>query len=294
MKKDFTERITGRTKLMALLGSPISHSLSPKMHNLSFEKLGLDYIYLAFDVNSDEQLADVIKGFRALNIRGANITMPNKTLVCKYLDKLSPAAEMTGSVNTIVNDGGVLKGYMTDGVGYMRSLKEEGVDIIGKKIVVAGAGGAATAICVQAALDGVKEISIFNRKTSSYTRAEKVAQKINKETNCKAKVFDLYNINILRTEIQESSIFIDATSVGMKPLEDKCNIPDPSILYPDLVVSDIVYEPSKTKLLNMAEKQGCKVINGYGMVLWQGAEAFKLWTGKEMPVDYVKELLFKK
>lgn len=294
MKKDFTERITGRTKLMALLGSPISHSLSPKMHNLSFEKLGLDYIYLAFDVNSDEQLADVIKGFRALNIRGANITMPNKTLVCKYLDKLSPAAEMTGSVNTIVNDGGVLKGYMTDGVGYMRSLKEEGVDIIGKKIAVAGAGGAATAICVQAALDGVKEISIFNRKTSSYTRAEKVVQKINKETNCKARVFDLYNINILRTEIQESSIFIDATSVGMKPLEDKCNIPDPSILYPDLVVSDIVYEPSKTKLLNMAEKQGCKVINGYGMVLWQGAEAFKLWTGKEMPVDYVKELLFKK
>ena len=131
---------------------------------------------------------------------------------------------MTVSVNTIVNDNGVLIGHITDGVGYMRSLNEEGIDIIGKKIVIAGAGGAATAICVQAALDGVKEISIFNRKTSNYIRAEETAKKINMKTNCKAQVFDLHNLDRLKAEIQESIIYIYATTVGMKPLEDKCNI----------------------------------------------------------------------
>lgn len=127
-----TARITGKTKLIGLLGTPISHSLSPAMHNEAFAKLGLDYVYLAFDVEN-EQLPDVIKGFRVLNIRGFNVTMPNKTLVCKYLDQLSPAAELAGSVNTVVNDGGVLTGHITDGIGYMKALTEANIDIIGKK-----------------------------------------------------------------------------------------------------------------------------------------------------------------
>ncbi|QCX34131.1 shikimate dehydrogenase [Caloramator sp. E03] len=286
------ERITGKTKLIGLIATPISHSLSPTMHNEAFAKLGLDYVYLAFDCGN-EQLEDVVKGFRALNIRGFNVSMPNKTVIHKYLDKLSPAAELAGAVNTVVNDNGVLTGHITDGTGYMQSIKEEGVDVIGKKMTIIGAGGAATAISIQAALDGVKEISIFNRKDEFYKRAEKTVKDINEKTQCKAQLFDLDDTDRLRAEIAESVILTDATSVGMKPLENFCNIPDPSMLRPDLVVSDVVYIPKKTKLLEMAEKQGCKIINGLGMMLWQGAKAFELWTGHEMPVDYIKEILFK-
>lgn len=285
------KRISGKTKLIGLLGSPISHSISPKMHNESFAKLELDYAYLAFDVKR-EQVEDVIKGFRALNIRGCNVTMPNKVIVCKYLDKLSPAAELVGAVNTIVNDNGVLTGHITDGIGYMRSIKEAGCDIIGKKMIIVGAGGAATAICIQAALDGVKEITIFNIKDEFFSGAEKTVKNINERTECKARLFDLADTEKLRAEIADSAIFTDASPVGMKSLEDICNIPDSSMLRPDLIVSDITYFPEKTRLIQMAEEQGCKVINGLDMLLWQGAKAFEIWTGQEMPVDYIKEILF--
>lgn len=285
------ERVTGYTKLIGLLGTPISHSLSPTMHNESFAKLGLDYVYMAFDVGN-EQLEDVVQGFRALNIRGFNVTMPNKTVIHKYLDKISPAAELAGAVNTVVNDNGVLTGYITDGTGFMRSLKEEGVNIIGRKMTIVGAGGAATAISIQAALDGVKEISIFNQKDQHYERAEKTVRDINEKTKCKAHLYDLSDKERLRNEIAESIIYIDATSVGMKPLEGQSVITDPTMFHSDLIVYDVVYIPKKTKLLEIAEKQGCRTFNGLGMMLWQGAKAFQLWTGKDMPVEYIKNLLF--
>lgn len=286
-----TSRITGKTKLIGLLGTPISHSLSPTMHNEAFTRLGLDYVYLAFEVGN-QSLPDVLKGLRALNVRGFNVTMPNKTLVCKYLDKLSPAAELAGSVNTVVNDGGILTGHITDGIGYMRGLKEANIDIIGKKMTIAGAGGAATAICIQAALDGVREISIFNKKDEFFDRAEKTAIDITSKTNCKVKIYDIDDLDKLREEISSSSIFTNATSVGMKPLEGESVIPDPTMLHSDLVVSDIIYIPKKTRLLEMAEEQGCRTINGLAMMLWQGAKAFEIWTGEEMPVDEIKKLLF--
>ncbi|QWU17077.1 shikimate dehydrogenase [Paenibacillus sophorae] len=285
------ERITGYTQLIGLLGTPIAHSLSPTMHNEAFAKLGLDYVYMAFGVGN-EQLPDVIKGFRALGLRGFNVTMPNKSLVLDYLDKLSPAAELAGSVNTVVNDEGVLTGHITDGTGYMRALKEEGINVIGEKMTIAGGGGAATAICIQAALDGVKEISIFNKKDKFYPRAETTVEKIRSKTDCKVQLFDVDDQETLRREIADSVIFTNATGVGMKPLEDQCLISDLSMLRPDLVVSDVVYIPKKTKLLEMAEARGCRTINGLGMMLWQGARAFEIWTGKEMPVGYIKELLF--
>ena len=146
------ERITGHTELIGLIATPIRHSSSPRMHNEAFAKLGLDYAYLAFEVGNEE-LEDTIKGFRAMKVRGSNVSMPNKTVVHKYLDKLSDAAEMCGAVNTIVNDDGVLTGHITDGIGYMSGLKDAGIDIIGKKMTIVGACGAATAIQVQAALD---------------------------------------------------------------------------------------------------------------------------------------------
>ena len=286
------ERITGHTELIGLMATPIRHSLSPTMHNEAFAKLGLDYAYLAFEVGND-QLEDVIKGIRALKMRGSNISMPNKQVVLQYLDKLSPAAEMVGAVNTIVNDDGVLTGHITDGTGFMLGLKQASVDIIGKKMTLCGAGGAATAVSIQAALDGVKEISIFNRKDKFFENAQRTVAIINEKTDCKATLYDLADNESLRREIADSAILTNATGVGMKPLQDQSLVTDPTMLRSELIVADTVYVPRETLLLKLARKQGCKTVSGLGMMLWQGAAAFKLWTNKEMPVDYIKGLLFK-
>ena len=284
------ERITGHTELIGLIATPIRHSSSPTMHNEVFAKLGLDYAYLAFEVGTEE-LEDTIKGFRAMKVRGSNVSMPNKTVVHKYLDKLSPAAELCGAVNTIVNDNGVLTGHITDGIGCMSALKDAGVDIIGKKITIVGAGGAATAIQVQAALDGVAEISIFNKKDKFFENAEKTVEKLNSKTNCKVSLYDLDDLNKLKEEIASSVLLINATGVGMKPLEGITYIPDISFFRPELVVLDIVYAPRETALLKLAKSAGCRTMNGLGMMLFQGAAAFKMWTGKDMPIDYMKEIL---
>lgn len=284
------ERITGHTELIGLIATPIRHSSSPTMHNEAFAKLGLDYAYLAFEVGTEE-LEDTIKGFRAMKVRGSNVSMPNKTVVHKYLDKLSPAAELCGAVNTIVNDDGVLTGHITDGIGCMSALKDAGVDIIGKKITIVGAGGAATAIQVQAALDGVAEISIFNKKDKFFENAEKTVEKLNSKTNCKVSLYDLDDLAKLKEEIASSVLLINATGVGMKPLEGITYIPDISFFRPELVVLDIVYAPRETALLKLAKSAGCRTLNGLGMMLFQGAAAFEMWTGKQMPIDYMKEIL---
>lgn len=285
-----SERITGHTELIGLIAYPIRHSQSPKMHNEAFAKLGLDYAYLAFEVDNDT-LEDTVKGLRAMKVRGCNVSMPNKTVIGKYLDHLSPAAEMCGAVNTVVNDNGVLTGHITDGVGYMTALKDAGIDVIGKKMTIVGCGGAATAIEIQAALDGVAEISIFNRKDEFWPRAEQNVKNINEKTNCKATLFDLDDKEALRAEIESSYLFANATGVGMKPLEGQMVIPDASYLRPDLIVTDVVYSPTETELLRVAKEVGCKTMNGLGMMLYQGAAAFKLWADQDMPIDYIKDVM---
>ena len=284
------ERLTGHTELVGLIAYPIRHSSSPAMHNEAFAYLGLDYAYLAFEVDNST-LEDAVKGIRALKLVGSNVSMPNKTVVGKYLDKLSPAAELCGAVNTIVNKNGVLEGHCTDGIGYMQSLKDYDIDVIGKKITVVGAGGAATAIEVQAALDGVAEISIFNIKDKFWANAEETVKKINEKTNCKAQLFDLEDHVALRREIESSYLLANATGCGMKPLEGMTWLPDKSFLRPDLIVTDTVYAPAETKFLSIAKEVGCKHMNGFGMMLFQGAAAFKMWTGVDMPIEHMKEVL---
>ena len=284
------ERITGHTELIGLMAYPIRHSSSPAMHNEAFAYLGLDYAYLAFEVDNST-LEDAVKGIRALKLVGSNVSIPNKTVVGKYLDKLSPAAELCGAVNTIVNENGVLTGHITDGIGYMQSLKDYDIDVIGKKMTIVGCGGAGTAIQIQAALDGVKEMSIFNVKDAFWENAQETVNKINERTNCKATLYDLADLDALRREIADSYLLANATGMGMKPLEGQTWLPDTSYLRPDLIVTDTVYAPAKTKFLEMAEEVGCKRMNGFGMMLFQGAAAFKLWTGKEMPIEHMKEVL---
>lgn len=284
------ERITGHTELIGLMAYPIRHSSSPAMHNEAFAYLGLDYAYLAFEVDNDT-LEDAIKGLRALKLVGSNVSMPNKTVVGQYLDKLSPAAELCGAVNTIVNENGVLTGHITDGIGYMKALKDNDIDVIGKKMTIVGSGGAATAIEVQAALDGVAEMSIFNIKDKFWANAEETVKKINEKTECKVALYDLADLDKLKAEIEDSYLFANATGMGMKPLEGQTYIPDKSFFRPDLIVTDVVYSPRETAMLKMAKEVGCKTMNGLGMMLFQGAAAFEMWTGKEMPIEHMKKVL---
>ena len=283
-------QITGHTELIGLLAYPIRHSQSPATHNAAYEKLGVDIVNLAFEVDAPE-LEDAIKGLRALKMRGANVSMPNKTIVHQYLDEISPAAKLCGAVNTIVNKDGYLVGHITDGIGFMQALKDNDIDVIGKKMTIAGAGGAATAIEIQAALDGVKEISIFNIHDKFWANAEETVRKINEKTDCKATLYDLDDKEKLREEMADSYIFVNGTGVGMKPLEGMSVVPDKSFFRPELIVIDVPYSPLETKMRSMAKEVGCKTMNGLGMMLFQGAAAFKLWTGKDMPIEHMKEVL---
>ena len=284
------ERMTGHTELIGLMAYPIRHSSSPAIHNEAFAYLGLDYAYLAFEVDNSA-LEDAVKGLRAMKMPGANLSMPNKAAVIPYLDKLSPAAKLCGAVNTIVNRDGELTGHITDGTGYMEALKDNGIDVIGKKMTIAGSGGAATAIQIQAALDGVREISIFNIRDKFWDNAQETIEKITSETDCKASLYDLADLDKLKEEIEDSYLFANATGMGMKPREGQTYIPDSSFFRPDLIVTDVIYSPPETAMLKMARKAGCRTMNGMGMLLFQAAAAFRLWTGKEMPIEHMKEVL---
>lgn len=286
------KRISGRTGLMALIGSPVGHSGSPAMYNYSFEKLGLDYAYLAFDVTVEE-VEKAIEAVKTLRMRGCNVTMPCKTEALKYMDELSDAARITGAVNTIVNENGKLTGHMTDGQGFVDNLRDHGVEIREKKITICGGGGAATAIQVQCALEGAREISIFNIKDAFFERTLETAEKIRQEKpGCIVNVFDITDMETMREEMKTSDIFANATIVGMKPMDNDSVVKDVTMFRPGLVVTDAVYNPKETKMLREAKEAGCICINGQGMLVWQGAAAFKLYTGQEMPVEGVKNLLF--
>lgn len=285
-------RISGKTGLLGLIGSPVGHSGSPAMYNYSFQKLGLDYAYLAFDIKVEE-VPKAIEAIRTLKMRGCNVTMPCKNEAAKYMDELSPAARIIGAVNTIVNDNGKLTGHITDGQGFVNNLRDNGVEVAGKKLVVCGGGGAATAIQVQCALEGAKEISIFNIKDDFFERTLQTAEKIkNEKPDCVVHVFDIADSEKMREEIASCDIFVNATIVGMKPMENESIVKDTSMFRPGLIVCDAVYNPKETKMLKEAKEAGCICIGGQGMLVWQGAAAFTLYTGQEMSVDEVKELFF--
>ena len=287
MKKD----ITGHTRLLCLLGDPVSHSISPAMHNLSFETLNLDYVYLAFKTTIDE-FENTVATLKQVGARGFNCTMPCKRIAAEKCDELSPAAKFMNSVNTVVIEDGKLIGHNTDGVGYMRSVVDAGHDIIGKQMTLLGSGGASSAILAQAALDGLTNINLFARKGNSWNVIEKQVNQINAETNCKVTLNELADETALKRSIADSAILVNGSSVGMAPNTDGCLIPDTSFFHPELIVSDVIYNPRKTKLLTLAESAGLATFNGMYMLLYQGAEAFKIWTGQEMPVDLVKRELF--
>ncbi len=284
-------RIKGTTTFMGILGYPVKHSKSPLIYNTAFEALGLDHVYMAFEVE-DDKLKDTLEALKVLGSKGGNITMPHKTKIIEYLDDISPEAKIIGSVNTIkIDEEGKVTGYNTDGKGFVKSLEEKGVDFIGKKIVLAGAGGAAKAVATQLAYDGAGEIVIFNR---TLEKAKMITDNINKNIpTCQGRVEVMDEAKLVE-EIQDAAVLVNCTCIGMKTTIDQTIISSADQLPKDIFVSDIIYEPEQTKLLKIAEKAGVKHMNGLMMLIWQGAIAFKIWTGMDMPVDLVKKELLDK
>ena len=278
------QRIKGTTGLLALIGSPVGHSGSPAMYNFSFQYHNLDYAYMAFDIKEDEVPA-ALDAMRLFKMRGCNVTMPCKNKAAQCVDELSPAARIVGAVNTIVNENGKLVVHITDGIGFVRNLKEHVIDVKGKKMVVLGAGGAATALQVQCALDGAARISIFNPNDVFLDRAKSTAEKLEKEVpECKVNVYCIEDQDKLREEIANTDILVNGTLAGMKPHDD-ISLVDKSMFHKNLVVADVVYNPEETRMLREAKEAGCKTVGGKGMLLWQGAAAYKLYTGLEMPTE---------
>ena len=281
-------KIDGYTRLAAVVANPIKHSISPFIHNSAFEATNTNGVYLAWEVDATE-LAETVANIRRYQMYGINLSMPYKEQVIPYLDQLSEEACLIGAVNTVVNREGTLIGYNTDGKGFFKSLPS--FKISRKRLVLLGAGGAAKAILAQAILDGVSQISVFVR-SSSIEKTRPYLEKIQNATGFRVDLFALEDVQDLQDSITQADLLVNATSVGM----DGSSQPIPtSIVLPEkLMVADVIYQPFETPFLKWAKNQGNQSINGLGMLLYQAAEAFELWTGKEMPTDQIWESLKQK
>lgn len=275
--------ITGKTKLVGLMGDPVEHSLSPPMHNAAFKYFDLDYVYVPFHVKK-EYLKEALEGARYLAIKGLNVTIPHKTDVIKYLDVLDDAAELIGAVNTIKFDD-VVKGYNTDGLGAVRSI-EEVTPVKGKKIVILGAGGAARAISFQSVLSGAGSVIIANRTLEkSLMLKENLVDKLNADADAIGLGEEL------KTELKDTDVLINTTPIGMYPNIHQKPLVTSDMMHEGLVVNDIVYNPLETGLLKEAKKAGAQTVSGVKMLIYQGIEAFKIWTGVEPPVEVFEAAL---
>ena len=281
-------KIDGYTRLAAVVANPIKHSISPFIHNSAFEATNTNGVYLAWEVDAAE-LAETVANIRRYQMYGINLSMPYKEQVIPYLDQLSEEACLIGAVNTVVNREGTLIGYNTDGKGFFKSLPS--FKISKKRLVLLGAGGAAKAILAQAILDGVSQISVFVR-SSSMEKTRPYLEKIQNATGFRVDLFALEDVQDLQDSITQADLLVNATSVGM----DGSSQPIPtSIVLPEkLLVADVIYQPFETPFLKWAKEQGNQSINGLGMLLYQAAEAFELWAGKEMPTNQIWELLKQK
>ena len=281
-------KIDGYTRLAAVVANPIKHSISPFIHNSAFEATNTNGVYLAWEVDATE-LAETVANIRRYQMFGINLSMPYKEQVIPYLDQLSAEACLIGAVNTVVNREGTLIGYNTDGKGFFKSLPS--FKISKKRLVLLGAGGAAKAILAQAILDGVSQISVFVR-SSSMEKTRPYLEKIQNATGFRVDLFALEDVQDLQDSITKADLLVNATSVGMDGSSQP--IPTSIVLPKQLLVADVIYQPFETPFLKWARNQGNQSINGLGMLLYQAAEAFELWTGKEMPTNQIWESLKQK
>lgn len=282
-------RISGSTKLLCLIGHPVAHSFSPRMHNAAIAALGLDLCYTAFDV-APEHVQSAVQGMRALGILGMNVTIPHKQAVIPFLDELSDEAEAVGAVNTIWNCDGKLRGFNTDVYGILTALKSTaGLAPLPAHAAVLGASGAARAVVYAlASAPEVQSVVVFNRTEA---RAVLLAEEMAAATGTSVVAHPL-TAEALRDELPKCGLLVNTTSVGMHPNTDASPLPDPSVLHPDMVVYDAVFNPSETTLMRQALSVGCRAYNGLDMLLYQGARSFEIWTGMPAPVDVMRRALY--
>jgi shikimate dehydrogenase len=274
--------ISGKTQVCGVIGDPIAHTLSPAMHNAAFKHLKLDAIFLAFRVKAVD-LENAMRGVRGLGIRGLNVTMPHKTAVIRYLDEADSTVKFLASANTILNDGGKLSGFNTDGVGALQALRKNGANPNGKKVLLLGAGGAAKAIAYALAQEA-EALCILNRVPE---KAAVLADTLNRMFSKKILGGALSSSTVQRS-LQDADILVNATSVGMHPQVNQ-SLVAPQWLKPALCVMDIVYNPVETKLAKDAKAAGAKVISGVEMLLYQGAASFEIWTGCKAPIEVMRK-----
>jgi shikimate dehydrogenase len=279
--------ISGRTRVYGVIGDPIEHTLSPTMHNAAFNQLGLDCVFLAFRVRADE-VENAVRGMRALDIRGLNVTMPHKGEVSTYLDEVDSTAKLLGSVNTIRNDHDRLSGFSVDGIGALQALKKNGVSLNGKKLLLLGGGGAARAIAFAVAKE-VDELVVLNRTPA---KTKKLAEVLNRTLKKKVEGKSLSPERI-KANLRDADILVNATSVGMRPQIDQ-SLVQPQWLKPDLAVMDIIYDPLETKLAKDAKAAGAHVIGGVEMLIYQGVASFEIWTDRSAPVEAMRKAVLNK
>jgi len=270
-------KISGETRVCAVIGDPVEHSLSPCIHNAAFQDRGLDYVYVAFTVK-EKELKSAVLGVKSLGIYGLNVTMPHKVNIMQYLDRLDETARKVGAVNTVLNDVEMV-GYNTDGLGALNALKAHGGDPYGKKVIILGAGGASRSISFAIAQEA-RELIILNRTPK---KAEILASKISITIGKKVRWEKLCGY-LLAEELKDANIIINATSVGMHPNDSETPV-DENLLRRDLTVFDLVYNPQETRLLREAKSVGARIVDGLTHLVYQGAASFEIWTGIEAPVD---------
>lgn len=283
--------INAETKIVGIIGHPISHSFSPFIHNTAFEIIGLNYKYVAFDV-LPENLKDALKGIVALGIKGVNVTIPHKESVLENLDDVSPEARIVGAVNTIVNENGTLSGYNTDVYGFTESLKRYKDIISNTPVFIFGAGGSARAVIYSLITNFQPErIVIANRNIS---RAEGIARYFSQTLGYKDFEIKEFFLPEIAGDIKSSRLIINTTPIGMYPNVNDLPIQTDEILHDGQIVYDLVYNPPITKFLKLARKRGAEIISGIEMLILQAGKSFELWTTKEMPIQEVKKLLLQK
>lgn len=279
--------LDSQTALYGILGDPVSHCRSTVMHNMAFSCLGKNAVFLAFLCNS-QNIAEVFQAIRALDIKGGSITIPVKKLAMPFMDFISEEARLIGSINVFKNVNGRLEGYNTDGLGVVRFLQNKHIPF-SEKTVLAGAGGAGRSIGFQLAFHGAKQLIICDKDLAL---AQSLEDAVNQSVaGCDAKA-SLAEESILLKELEDSTLFIDATPLGMPPLTDHSLLNSFLSIPSHVTFLDICYEPSETKLLRLARQNGFQAHNGIGMLLHQGAEAFRIWTGQEFPFEYVEKRMY--
>jgi shikimate dehydrogenase len=279
------DQVNYKHELVGVFGYPVAENPTGVMIEPAFEALGLQWRYQLFEVKPDD-LADAVRGLRALNMRGINLTIPHKVNVLQYLDEVSPDARLMGAVNMVHRQGERLIGENTDGKGFLKSLREDaGVDPTGKRVVVLGAGGAARAITVELALAGAQHITIVNRSAG---RGQTLVNLLNQETPVEAE-FRLWEGSYALSPGVD--VLVNATSIGLYPnVEDYPNL-DYDSIHPAMTVCDVIPNPPHTPFLKQARQRGAKTLDGLGMLVNQGAIGFKIWTGQDAPVEVMHQAL---